>query len=495
MVNGSKIKEKVRRLTNKPGVYIMRDRLGRVIYVGKAKNLKKRVSSYFYPEKINQLRELYPKIATMISLVDDFDIIEVKSEVESLILESQLIKQWKPKYNTIAKDDKRFLMIRVDIQNTLPQFRLTRNRTDHKSVYFGPFTNPVELKTTLRDLRMKFGILLGDTHPQKIGDKLFKLYDDVRGEIYGHPNEVTIDEYQERVDNACSFLQGKSHDYLQAIEGQMKAASAKRDYEKAAELRDLILAIKKTLEPHRKFTSQTLIKAPIKTPTTEAPVISLGRAIGLANPPKDIECFDISHISGTFVVASMVHFTNGVPDKAKYRRYKIRTFVGNDDYRAMQEVVSRRYLRLNEEGSSLPELIVIDGGIGQVNAAMTAFLAHDLKPPIIIGLAKKRETIVFSDGRPDLNLALDSPALHLLQRIRDEAHRFANAFNAELRSKKIRESVLDDFSGLGPVRKEALLKHFKTIANLRKASYQELQEVPGIGPKIAEELHNFLKTN
>lgn len=491
MVNGSKIKEKVRRLTNKPGVYIMRDRLGRVIYVGKAKNLKKRVSSYFYSEKMNQFREFQPKIAVMVSLVDDFDFMEVKSEVEALLLESQLIKQWKPKYNTIAKDDKRFLIVRVDVQNSLPQFRLTRNRTDSKSVYFGPFTNSVELKTTLKDLRIKFGILLGDTHPQKIADNLFKLYDDIRAEIYGHSNEVTPEEYRERVVRACSFLEGKAHDYLQAIEAQMKAASAKRDYEKAAEFRDLIFAIKKTLEPHRKFHAQP----PIKVPHTEAPMVALGKAISLHKPPGDIECFDISHISGTFVVASMVHFTNGIPDKAKYRRYKIRTFIGNDDYQAMQEVVSRRYLRLHGEGLPLPDLIVIDGGKGQVNAAMTAFLANDLTPPILIGLAKKRETIVFSDGRPDLNLPLDNPALQLLQRIRDEAHRFANAFNAELRSKKIRESVLDDFNGLGPVRKEALLKHFKTIANLRKATCEELQEVAGIGPKIAEELHHFLKMN
>lgn len=489
MVNKSKIKEKVRRLTNKPGIYIMRDCLGRIIYVGKAKNLKRRVSSYFYPEKITQFRELFPKIAIMVSLADDFDIIEVKSEAEAILLESQLIKQWRPKYNTIAKDDKRFLMVRVDVHNPLPQFRLTRNRIDSKSLYFGPFINPMELKKTLKDLRTKFGILLGDTYPQKIAENLYKLYDDVRAEIYGHPNEVTVQEYQERVNQACLFLQGKADDYLHEIEKKMQTASQKREYEKAAELRDLILAIKKTLEPHRKFFSKPVIK----TNVNEAPIIALGKAIQLTPPPKAIECFDISHISGTFVVASMVHFTNGLPDKAKYRRYKIRTFIGNDDYRAMQEVISRRYLRLKGDGSLLPNLIVIDGGKGQVNAAMSAFLANDLQPPIIIGLAKKRETIIFADGRPDLNLPLENPALHLLQRIRDEAHRFANAFNAELRSKKIRESILDDFTGLGPVRKEALLKHFKTIAHLKKVSPQEFQEVPGIGPKIAKELYYFLQ--
>ncbi len=488
--NKSKIKEKVRRLTNKPGIYIMRDCLGRIIYVGKAKNLKKRVSSYFHPEKVNQFRELYPKIAVMVSLVEDFDIMEVKSEAEAILLESQLIKQWRPKYNTIAKDDKRFLLVRVGIHELLPQFRLTRNRVDSKSIYFGPFINPTELRKTLKEMRIKYGILLGDSHPKKIGENLYRLYDDVRGEIYAHSNEVTAEEYQERVRQACAFLQGETDEYLKEVEKKMQEASAKRDYEKAGELRDLMFAMKKTLEPHRKY----FLKPVIKAYASEAPIIALGKAIQL-NPPKHIECFDISHISGTFVVASMVHFTNGMPDKAQYRRYKIRTFIGNDDYRAMQEVVSRRYLRLQGEGEPLPELIVIDGGKGQVNAALTAFLVNDLKPPVIIGLAKKRETIIFSDGRPDLNLPLENPALHLLQRVRDEAHRFANAFNAELRSKKIRESILDDFTGLGPVRKEALLKYFKTITHLKKASYEELQEVPGIGPKIAKELHEFLQVH
>lgn len=491
MENELKIKEKIRQLPNKPGIYIMRDCLGRVIYVGKAKNLKKRVSTYFHSTKKFYLQEIQPKIAAMISLVTDFDIIEVKSEAEALILESQLIRQWKPKYNTDAKDDKRFLLVKVDTQNPIPQFRLVRNRTDQKSTYFGPFVGSRELKKTLHDLRSKYGILLGDTHPQKINETLFKLYDDIRAEIYGHSNEVTLEQYKERVAKACSFLKGKSHEYVKDLETQMHAASKKQHYEKAAQLRDLLFAIKKTLEPSRKFISQPTQKHDISTNAA----LLLAKSIGLINPATHIECFDISHISGTFLVASMVHFTNGIPDKSQYRRYKIRSFIGNDDYRAMQEVVSRRYLHLKKEGISFPDLIIIDGGKGQINAALTAFLAHDLTPPTMIGLAKKKETIVFSDERPNLNLPLNSPALHLLQRIRDEAHRFANAFNAELRSKRIKESILDDFNGLGPIRKDALLKHFKTIANLRKATTQELQVIPGIGPKIAKELHQFLRNN
>lgn len=491
MGNESKIKEKVRRLSNKPGVYIMRDALGRVIYVGKAKDLKKRISTYFHPTKKAKLQELQPKIAALISLVDNFEVIEVKSEAEALILESQLIKQWKPKYNTIAKDDKRFFLVKVDLQNPIPQFRLTRNRTDHKSLYFGPFVNSRELKKTLQDMRLKYGILLGDTHPKKISENRFQLYDDARAEIYEHPNEVTQEEYQERVQAASAFLEGKSREYLKNIEAQMQAASIKQDYEKAAQLRDLFFAIKTTLEPSRKFISPPLDKRSLSSNA----INQLSEILQLKKPANNIECFDISHISGTFLVASMVHFTNGFPDKNQYRRYKIRSFIGNDDYRAMQEVVSRRYLRLSKENTPFPDLIIIDGGKGQINAALSAFLAYGLTVPTMIGLAKKKETIVFADERPDLNLPLDSPALQLLQRIRDEAHRFANAFNADLRSKKIHESILDEFNGLGPIRKEALLKHFKTIANLRKASIEALQEIPGIGPKIATELYEFLQKN
>ena len=206
-----------------------------------------------------------------------------------------------------------------------------------------------------------------------------------------------------------------------------------------------------------------------------------------------MECFDISHISGTFVVASMVHFSNGRPDRAQYRRFKIKSFMGNDDFRAMEEVVGRRYRRLRDEGKALPDLIVIDGGQGQIGAALKAFYAIDVDPPSMIGLAKKNETVIFADERSPLNLGLRHPGLQLLQRMRDEAHRFANTFNADLRSRKIRESILEDFPGLGPVRRTALLDHFGSIEKLRAAGVTALTEVPGIGPKLALELQRFLK--
>jgi excinuclease ABC subunit C len=268
----------------------------------------------------------------------------------------------------------------------------------------------------------------------------------------------------------------------------MNTAAEKRAFEKAAELRDVVFALEKTLAKTRRFERTD----PTRPERDDEALRALGEVLGLPQPPRTMECFDISHISGTFVVASMVHFTDGQPDKDNYRRFQIKSFVGNDDFRAMEEVVNRRYRRLAEEGRPFPDLVVIDGGRGQVGAALKAFVSLDLTPPAIIGLAKKNETVIFTDARPPLNLPLNHPGLNLLQRLRDEAHRFANTYNATLRSKKIRESVLDDFAGLGPVRRGALLAHFGSIDRLRAASIEEIREVEGFGPKLAAELKRFL---
>lgn len=485
MSHTAQLKEKVRRLPDKPGVYLMKDRLGRILYVGKAKALKKRVSSYFTPSR----RNLHsPKIRALVDLITDFETIEVKSEPEALLLEGRLIKQWKPKYNTDFIDDKRFLQVRVDPKETLPRFRLTRIRKDSASRYFGPFAHSNLLRRTLAQMRRQFGVLLSDANPHRLPDGRWRLYDDVRQEIYGHANEVTPEEYRERVEAACAFLQGKSHEWLDTLTREMETAAAEHRFEKAAELRDIVFALQKTLEKARRFERDH----PTIRPDHDA-LETLSQALALPTPPEHMECFDISHISGTFVVASMVHFTAGRPDKAQYRRFKIKSFIGNDDFRAMEEVVGRRYRRLRDEGKAMPDLIVIDGGQGQIGAALKAFYAIDVEPPALIGLAKKNETVIFADERPPLNLGLRHPGLQLLQRLRDEAHRFANTFNADLRSRKIRESVLDDFPGLGPVRRTALLDHFGTIEKMRAASITALHEVPGIGPKFAVELHDFLR--
>ena len=480
------LKEKVRQLPDKPGVYLMKDRLGRIIYVGKARSLRKRVSSYF--QRGRALTVDQPKIRALIDLIVDFDTIEVKSEPEALLLEGKLIKQWRPRYNTDFVDDKRFLLVRVDLGEELPRFRLTRLKKEDHSRYFGPFAHSGLLRKTLAQMRRQFGILLGDSTPQKLPDGSWRLYDDVREELYGTENIVSAEDYRRRVEDACAFLEGKSREWLETLRTEMTTAAGKHEFEKAAELRDVVFALEQTLRKTRRFERHD----PTRPHGDEEALQALQRALQLPNPLHTMECFDISHISGTFVVASMVHFAGGRPDKNNYRRFQIKSFIGNDDFRAMEEVVGRRYRRLAEEKRPFPDLVVIDGGRGQIGAALKAFIALDLPPPPLIGLAKQHETIIFPDERPPLNLPLNHPGLNLLQRLRDEAHRFANTYNANLRSKKIRESVLDDFAGLGPVRRAALLDHFSSIDRLRAASVEEISEVAGFGPRMAAELQAFL---
>ncbi len=478
----------VRALPQTPGVYLMKDRLGQVIYVGKAKNLKKRVSSYFQGSK--KFIRAQPKIGAMVEMVREIGVHETRNETEALLLEGKLIKEYKPRYNTDFTDDKQFLLVEIDMREELPRFRLRRNRKSERAVYYGPFPQAGLLRSTLSEMRKKFGILLTDSNPVKLADGKYKLYDDARAEIFAGHNETTPEEYRERVEEACSFLEGKAKDWLNELKEEMNRRAEALEFERAAELRDLTTALAKTIGKARRFSR--------KWPKEEQEegghaLAALKDSLGLKKEPTVIECFDISHVSGTFVVASMVRFVEGRADRSSYRRFKVLGGMGNDDFRSMEEVVGRRYGRLRDEGKPFPDLVVVDGGIGQVGAALKAFYALNIELPALIGLAKREETIVFPDQRGELLLPARDYGLRLLQRIRDEAHRFANQFNADLRSKKIRESILDEFSGLGKVKRAALMEHFGSLEKLKKATVAEMTKVDGIGQKLASRLAEFLK--
>jgi excinuclease ABC subunit C len=481
------LKDKLRKVSNCSGVYLIKDRLGGILYVGKARNLKRRLSSYFTKSRRQKIQQ--PKVMAMLDLIGDFETIEVRSEAEALILESRLIKYWKPKYNTDLVDDKRYPIVRVDVENELPRFRITRIKTSQHSRYFGPFAFASDMRKTLIAMRLKFGVLLGDASPTLLPDGRWKLYDDVRAELYGHPNVVTAAEYRARVESAIGFLEGKSREWLDDMRTKMAEAARDLRYEDAARLRDLAKAVDATLEPTRKF---VVLPQTVEKPSAIAE--ALGRALGMDRAPRRMECFDISHISGTLCVASMVSFFDGLPDKKNYRRFRIRSFEGNDDFRSMEEVIGRRYGRLAEEGRDFPDLVVVDGGAGQVASAMRAFAEIGAERPFLVGLAKQHERVFFADGRGPLDLPADGEERKLLQRIRDEAHRFANTYNAKLRSRKIRESVLDDFKGIGESRRGALFERFKTIAGMKEATVGELAEVDGIGTAMAEKLAEFLRS-
>jgi excinuclease ABC subunit C len=296
------------------------------------------------------------------------------------------------------------------------------------------------------------------------------------------------------------------------LEGEMKKAAAAQDYEKAAGLRDLIRDLKETTKKERKFE-----RTPYTLPLALDPqrdLLELAKALGLSVPPQRIEGFDISNISGTFAVASLVSFKHGRPDRANYRRFKIKTVAGQDDFAGMAEVVFRRYSRLKKEladrrsktknhppptpisqlpSPNFPDLILVDGGKGQLNAACAELAKLDLGKIPVIGLAKEFEEIYVPGESKPLRLGLDHPAVKLLQRIRDECHRVANSYNAQLRIKRISESVLDEFPGIGERRKQALLKKFGSVQRLKTATLEQIAAVPGFGGKAAKELKEFLE--
>ncbi|WCJ57947.1 excinuclease ABC subunit UvrC [Fontisphaera persica] len=483
------LRQKLAQLPHKPGVYLMKDRFGTVIYVGKARDLRKRVSSYFQPSR-RMAWDL--KLQALVEAIHDVDVHVVRSEPEALLLEGRLIKEFKPRYNISFRDDKRFPMIKVNLQDPIPRFTLTRLRTDDGARYFGPFPSGRALRTTMTLVRRQFN--LRGCRPLQPGPADYKHC------LYGHLKfctapcigNVTLEQYRAQVLAACEFLAGQCDELSAKLEQEMRAAAQKLEFERAAELRDLWTALQETTRKTRTFT-RTPHNLPVAL-NPEADLADLAAALGLAEPPRVIEGFDISNISGTLAVASLVRFREGRPERAQYRRYQIKGVTGQDDFACMAEAVRRRYTRLLREGGAgeLPQLILIDGGKGQLNAAVKELQALGLGQVPVIGLAKEFEEIYRLGEAAPLRLSHDRGALKLLQRVRDESHRVANTYNAQLRLRKISESILDEFPGIGEQRKTALLKKFGSVQRLRRATVEEIAEVPGFGGKMAAELAAFL---
>src|ERR1700726_221173 len=328
------LRKKLHEVPHKPGVYLMRDRFHRVIYVGKARDLRKRVSSYFLPSKL-AVADI--KTRAMLEAVWDFETHAVRSDAESLLLEGKLIKEYRPRYNVSFRDDKRFLLVKIDMSEEWPRFRLARFKKDDNARYFGPYAHAGALRQTLNFMRKKFGVLtFGRGSPTER---------ELKSATYQVPmrlSEITAEQYRERAAQAAEFLEGHSRELIGALEEEMRKAAEKMDFEKAAELRNMIEDLRNTTKPTRRFTRGSLPSAidPM------ADVQALADALQLPRAPFVMECFDISNISTTHLVASMVCFRNGVPDKDNYRRYRVRTVEGQDDFASMAEVVRRRYSRI-----------------------------------------------------------------------------------------------------------------------------------------------------
>lgn len=583
------IRNKLSQVPHRPGIYLHKDRFGRVIYVGKARDLRKRVSTYFQPSR-RLAWDL--KLNALVDAIHDFDWHVVRSEAEALLLEGKLIKEFQPRFNIDFRDDKRFLLLKVNLNDPIPRFTLTRLRQDDGSIYFGPFAHSGSVRRTLTVLRRRFNLRGCRPLTPTEADYRHCLYGNLRYCTAPCIGNVTREQYVGQVRAACEFLAGQADEMIGEFEEEMKKAAARLDFEKAAQLRDAIADLRRTTQKTEKFE-----RVPYKLPVAinpEADLRDLARVLGLPSPPARIEGFDISNISGTFMVASMVSFWHGRPDRANYRRFKMRSVTRQDDFACMAETIRRRYTRLAREVQAgrpergaadtggeagpdelrraasdvsaafagrpprhdtdaaamaanrraaghapvgedmilndvpaqpdaadpvesdapepgaqqpeplapwtprppvkprFPDLILIDGGKGQLNAAVAELEKLGLGWIPVIGLAKEFEEIHRPGGKEPLRLGLDSPAVKLLQRVRDEAHRFANTFNAQLRLKRISESLLDEFPGIGEARKQALLKRFGSVQRLRTATVDEIASVPGFGGSTAERLKAFL---
>ncbi|MDB6059292.1 MAG: excinuclease subunit [Verrucomicrobiales bacterium] len=490
----------------------MKDRFGTVIYVGKARDLRKRVSTYFQPSR--RLRwDL--KLNALVDAIYDFDVHTVRNEPEAILLEGKLIKEYQPRYNISFRDDKRFLLLKVNLNDPIPRFTMTRLRQEDGARYFGPFAHSAAARHTLTLARRKFN--LRGCRPLTPGEVDYKHC------LYGHLKyctapcikNVRLEAYKQQVLAACEFLSGQTEEMEKELEGQMRKAAVAQDFEKAADYRDALNDLRKTTGRIRTFKRQ-----PYTLPVAIEPhrdIAELAKALNLPANPERIEGFDISNISGTFAVASMVSFWDGKPDRSNYRRFRMKTVVGQDDFACMAETIHRRYSRVQREAneaqmgevatieatldpiealpkgrSPYPDLIVVDGGKGQLNAACAELEKLGLRNIPIIGLAKEYEEIYRPGESEPLRLSHDSGALKLLQRVRDESHRFANTYNAQLRLKKISESILDEFPGIGDQRKARLLKKFGSVQRLRLATVEQIAEVSGFGGKAAAELKTFL---
>ncbi|MFD0632984.1 excinuclease ABC subunit UvrC [Catenulispora yoronensis] len=620
-----------------PGVYKFRDPHGRVIYVGKAKNLRSRLTSYF-----QDLANLHVRTQTMVTTASGVEWTVVGTEVEALQLEYTWIKQFEPRFNVKYRDDKSYPSLAVTVGEEFPRAQVMRGPKRPGVRYFGPYSHAWAIRETLDSLLRVFPI-------RTCSGGVFK-----RAAQTGRPcllgyigkcsapcvGRVSAEEHREIVDDFVSFMAGRTDRFLKGLEDEMKAAAKELEFEKAARLRDDLQALRQTLEknavvlgdgtdadvialaedpleaavqifhvrggrirgqrgwvvdrvedvdtaglvehflqqlygaeqgdageaaadtetipreilvPELPGSTEAITewlaerrgaKVEIRVPrrgdkaalmetvaqnakqalalhktrrasdltTRSVALQELADALGMDQAPLRIECFDISHLQGTNVVASMVVFEDGLPRKSEYRRFTIKgteeAGASNDDVRSMHEVVTRRfkaYLKEQEDAKLIdettgdrkkfaypPQLLVVDGGQPQVAAAAAALADLEISDVTLVGLAKRLEEVWLPDDEDPILLPRSSEGLYLLQRVRDEAHRFGIAFHRQKRSKSMVASALDDVPGLGEVRRKALLAHFGTLRKLRAASVEEISEVPGIGPATAQQIRGAL---
>lgn len=607
-IQADAIKKKLTGLPSKPGVYLMKDKHGKVIYVGKAVKLRNRVRSYF-----GKLHHANPKTGMLVSHISDFDYIVTSTEVEALLLENNLIKEHMPKYNILLKDDKTYPYIKVSLADAFPRFSVTRKREQDGSRYYGPFASVSAMHEVMRLIKRMFPLRQCDLDIRPGTVRRPCLNYQMGRCMAPCAGFVSVEEYRAVVDQAMLLLEGRVEKLLKELSLEMKKASDETLFEKAAIIRDriksveLVGALQKIVmspgddadaigiaaqltdvcvavinvrdgrvigkahfflegasqsgmkEAASAFMKQYYVGSSMVPPTiclaetpqdakeleeilsskghkvritvpkkgirrevvamaeenaaemlrlrlaeeervkarTEGAVQALADAIGLALPPLRIECFDISNIQGTDTVASMVVFEEGAPEKKEYRRFRIRSVEGADDFASMAEAVGRRFRKAAEgdvKFAKLPGLLLIDGGKGQLACAIDAMRKEGFDVPAA-GLAKRQEEI-FLEGKPEpVVLPKDSYALHLLQRVRDEAHRFAVTYHRSIRGKKGISSELINVPGVGKARLTALMKAFGSLEGLAVADVETIRKVKGMDIRSARAVWSHLHGN
>ncbi len=607
--------EDLKILPDRPGVYLMKDINGKIIYVGKAVSLKNRVRSYFQSS-----RNLSPKTQSMVKQVDRLEYITVNTEVEALALECNFIKEERPKYNIRLRDDKQYPWVKITWKEDFPQVYITRKVKRDGSRYYGPYTEVTAIRETLRLLRRIFPLRGCRLDLEKEKPERPCLNYHIKRCLAPCHGGITKEAYRDMIGQLSLFLEGRQAELADKLRQEMNEAAKAMEYERAAQIRDQIQAIERVLEKQKVVSTDhddsdifgifqdnqgTLIQTfqvregkmvgreyfqltegletdpvevleaflaqyydgsgfvpkevllPLALTNTEAvaqwlsglrgsnvevkvpqrgekvqlvkmandnaqilleqernrekqdqnkiieTLNELQGHLGMEKTPYRIEGFDISNTQGQLAVASMVVFENGVPKGSDYRRFKIRTIEGPNDFAMMQEAVRRRFLKGLEERQNVqtenarfakfPDLLLIDGGKGQLSSVMEVLTELGLTHIPTIGLAKQEEEIFMPDREESIRLPRRSDALRLLQRVRDEAHRFAITYHKSLRDKKTVHSDLDQVIGIGPKRKQLLLKHFGSMKRIREATLQELAQAPGMSIKIAESIKEQLE--
>ena len=471
----------------KPGCYIYRDVFGTVIYVGKASSLRRRMSQYFQPSRQTRAD---PKLRSLINSIASWECITVNSEDESLLLESRLIKEYAPKYNVLLRDDKRMPLLKIDLAEKFSHPKLTRLQKDDSCLYYGPFPNGSALKQTMEFLSRYFGLRTCAHADPGQEEYAHCLAGTVRDCCCPCVGKVSEEEYGARVQSLIEVLNGNTDEIIAVLETKMREAAGKCDFEKAALFRDVAGNIKSLYGVRTRTFPNAHLPEVVDG---EAAVRDLQQALKLKSPPATMICFDNSNISGTLSVASMVCFKDGRPNKNSYRRFRIRTVEGANDFAMMREIITRHFSRLLAEQLPLPDLMIVDGGKGQLSYAVDALVALRCPPFPVIGLAKRNEEVFIPGYSEPILIDKSRPALKLLQAIRDESHRFAITYHRALRMRTIRNSILDEIPCVGEVRKEALLKSFGSVTRLRKATPEQIAaRVEGIGLKSAAEIADYL---